>query len=258
MEGLLERSLSVRRPFSEKDRGFRDALLWEAAAELVTRGNEVMLISNDRRAFEGDDADGLHPELGQELRAAGAHEDSLVLVRSPGAAINRATAGCSQAQEADPALQRDGYLLGETMCELAKDAAGGEIEQPELLRQGQEDSVLGARLEAAHTPLSLSSNAAVPRASGQITVEVGCYFGADLEGRGEDIYADFEPLVGDGDLEDIGVGLLDNHVHLRVKNRTVRLLGEVSLTRLPNGLTLEAVRLTDVQLPAGSEMPVAA
>lgn len=254
IDGLLERSLNVRRPFSEKDRGFRDALLWEAALQLVSRSHEVVLISNDRRAFEGDEAERLHPALERELQAATGAEDTLTLVRSSGKAIERVSARSSAAQKITTAMQRDGYVTGEAMCALAKDAADWEIRQPELLDEGHDDEVLGVRVEAAHDPVSFSIDAVVPRADGRFVVEVGCEFGADLQVRGEDMYASYESLVGGGEVEDIGVGLVDDQLHLHVTGRRVRLLGELTVTVEDYGLVLEHVRLVNVRLSPESPM----
>jgi hypothetical protein len=72
-ESLIGRALENRKPFGEKGRGYRDALIWESVAALAASG-EVALITNNHSDFNASSAvreDGtraLHDDLIADLR----------------------------------------------------------------------------------------------------------------------------------------------------------------------------------------------
>jgi hypothetical protein len=63
---LLRRDLDRRKPFNEKGRGYRDALIWESILELAAKSeNEIVLVSRNAGDFGKDGF--LHPDLAQDL-----------------------------------------------------------------------------------------------------------------------------------------------------------------------------------------------
>lgn len=70
-EWLVSKALGPRRPFQERDRGYRDALLWHAAVnEVASTNHQTFLVSANEKDF-GDKKGGLHPHLVDDLNEAG-------------------------------------------------------------------------------------------------------------------------------------------------------------------------------------------
>lgn len=65
---LLQKALRKEKPFTSKDSGYRDALIWETVKKLAGEGHHVTLISEDRRAFFAESPEeGLAPSLAAEV-----------------------------------------------------------------------------------------------------------------------------------------------------------------------------------------------
>jgi hypothetical protein len=242
---LVTRSLARRRPFDSKDQGLRDALLWHTVLRLVTEGNDVLLISNDRKAFERSEAGGLHPALVKEAAVAGGRPDNVACVRTFAAAVERLTGPHAGEAAADSALA-DPEAIAEIMQLLAEAAQGFILEQPDLERQGFSNDLAGVRVLALEAPVSFEVKTSILRPSGDVLAEVEVGFRADLDGRFEDWDADLNPFLGDGQLDDCGAGLTDPHLIVYARDRLVLLCGEVHLGR--DGTTLRSVELRDVLL----------
>jgi hypothetical protein len=70
---LVDRAIRRKRPFDDAGSGFRDSLLWETVigAALENPLSEVLLISNDARAFKASESSGLHADLLDDLSSRG-------------------------------------------------------------------------------------------------------------------------------------------------------------------------------------------
>lgn len=80
-EPFVERALGRRKPFDAKGKnGYRDAVLWEAVIELA-REDEVVLVSNDVRAFVDDDGESLDRTLRDEVEERVGHRGRIRLAR---------------------------------------------------------------------------------------------------------------------------------------------------------------------------------
>ena len=66
-DSLVNRAINVSRPFQEKDKGYRDTLIWYSVLDLAKQNKEkVAFISNDK-GFQSESG-GLHPHLQKDLR----------------------------------------------------------------------------------------------------------------------------------------------------------------------------------------------
>ena len=82
-EVLLDRSLACRAPFDSRGRaGFRDALIWETIMELATRCEPVVFITKDPDFLDPATRGQLHPDLIEDLVAAGLPGDRIRPVES--------------------------------------------------------------------------------------------------------------------------------------------------------------------------------
>ena len=70
---LVDRAIGRKRPFDDAGSGFRDSLLWETVigAALENPLSEVVLISNDARAFKASESSDLHADLLDDLSSRG-------------------------------------------------------------------------------------------------------------------------------------------------------------------------------------------
>jgi len=86
-EQVVQRALDRRQPFDAggKD-GYRDALLWETVLELAA-AHDVILVSNDRRAYAGKDKDALSSALVDEARERCGRNGAVTLYTSPSSAV---------------------------------------------------------------------------------------------------------------------------------------------------------------------------
>jgi len=86
---VVDRALSRLQPFdSEGKDGYRDVLLWETIMDLVEHGDEVLLVSNDRKAFHESKADHqLSHTLTVEARARAGRPGSIRLVSTAREAV---------------------------------------------------------------------------------------------------------------------------------------------------------------------------
>lgn len=83
LEVLLDRSLACRAPFDAHGRaGFRDALIWETIMELATRSEPVVFITKDSDFLDPATSARLHPDLIEDLMAAGLPGDRIRPVES--------------------------------------------------------------------------------------------------------------------------------------------------------------------------------
>jgi hypothetical protein len=64
-ETIVKRAIAKKKPFRSDDRGYRDALIWEAVLTVCSSKETTAFISNDTEAFWKDDD--LHPDLKDDL-----------------------------------------------------------------------------------------------------------------------------------------------------------------------------------------------
>jgi hypothetical protein len=77
---LVERALRQHRPFGDKDKGFRDSVLWETVLQKVAKSDrQTVLITNDSGFTK--DAE-LHPDLKADLSAVKLTEDAVLIYDS--------------------------------------------------------------------------------------------------------------------------------------------------------------------------------
>ncbi|MCH8911769.1 MAG: DUF4935 domain-containing protein [Chloroflexi bacterium] len=77
---VLDRALARRRPFSVKDLGYKDTLIWLSILDLFARQTtKVVFMSSDSDYREGDN---LHSDLVDDLKSMDIPEDSVVIVRN--------------------------------------------------------------------------------------------------------------------------------------------------------------------------------
>jgi len=70
-EWLVSKALGSQRPFREKDRGYRDALVWHSVLyDVASTEYQTYLVSENKTDF-GDTEGGLHPDLVADLKAIG-------------------------------------------------------------------------------------------------------------------------------------------------------------------------------------------
>lgn len=87
VDELLDRDLAERRPFDEKGRGLRDAVIWESIlSDMQSHDEEVALISNDGdfsspRSDQAGKAE-LHGDLRDDLDSAGYGRERVKLFKS--------------------------------------------------------------------------------------------------------------------------------------------------------------------------------
>lgn len=82
-EALVDRDLSRRKPFTDKGKGYRDALIWLSLVEALRRAGgpkRVALVSGNSKDFTENDM--LHADLASDLRAKGAPEHAITVFAS--------------------------------------------------------------------------------------------------------------------------------------------------------------------------------
>lgn len=245
---LVRRSLQRRPPFDLHDRGYRDALIWHTVLELVRDGEEVLLISNDGRAFSAEgDTSSLHPALAAEIEASCGDRRRVTLRRDLRTALvyirestSAATVVAKRALACEP-LVRD--LAGR----IVSCADEGVLDQSALSAQGW-PNLLGVRIYTGD-PIGAPALERVISVPGEpLSALVSLRVRADLDVRlplDLDIDDDLA-MVASGDFLDFGVGQLDHLVQLRV-SRDVEVLCAVALE--PEGSpATRSWRFTDVAL----------
>jgi hypothetical protein len=102
---VVKRALARDQPFDSRGKdGYRDSLLWETVLELATN-HEVLLVSDDRRAFAGTDKEKLSPALDKEACERIGRAGAVTLLTSVSAAA------AIFAAENDEVRRRVGRLL---------------------------------------------------------------------------------------------------------------------------------------------------
>jgi hypothetical protein len=86
-ETAVKRALAHKRPFNQKDRGYKDTLIWESALDQIRQGaTGLLLVSKDRGfALEGK----LHPHLLEDTRALGTNDNDVKLAEDYDSAIEQ-------------------------------------------------------------------------------------------------------------------------------------------------------------------------
>lgn len=247
---LVRRSLERRPPFDSSDKGYRDALLWHTVLDLTRQGSDVILASNDARAFSADKGGaGLHPVLVHEVEAMCGDSDRVRLVRSLGQAIELLCERTDQARADAQRILGDEEVVAEVMKRLVEEADEEIIEERELHAQGWPEDLVGVRVLDIRNLGGLSVESAVRRADETLVVEISLRTLAELDVRSIDglEYNDAEALIDTGYVSDYGVGLLDG-LHQMYLTRDIELLGELILTP-DNDMPLCSVELRAVRIP---------
>ncbi|KPJ68573.1 MAG: hypothetical protein AMJ43_00025 [Coxiella sp. DG_40] len=78
-DSVVARALAPRKPFKEKDTGYRDTLLWEVILrKIATKDTSTFLISNNHKDFANKPTDRLlHSDLIEDLVSVGLPKDSV-------------------------------------------------------------------------------------------------------------------------------------------------------------------------------------
>jgi len=148
---LVRRSLDHRRPFDGSDRGYRDALLWHTALELLRERHSVVLVSNDKAAFVADGAtEQLHLDLASELRAFGV-EGELRLAKDLGRACQVVEEMASPTRKAIRNLLSVDEIAAEVMHSLCTGAQDQTLEGEELRSWGWSEDLAGSALWRSRT-----------------------------------------------------------------------------------------------------------
>jgi hypothetical protein len=87
---LFDDAVAERRPFQERGRGFKDALIWATVRELA-KGDEVVLLTKNHKDFAESDEhpEILHPHLREDLEADAQPPDRVKLVNDLDTFIQR-------------------------------------------------------------------------------------------------------------------------------------------------------------------------
>ena len=65
---LIKRQFEIRKPFSKKGTGYRDALIWEILLTTASdNDNSIAFITNNWKDFSGEESDELHAHLLNDL-----------------------------------------------------------------------------------------------------------------------------------------------------------------------------------------------
>lgn len=80
---LVGKALERKRPFKEKDRGYRDGLLWEVVLRKVANNDhQTMFVTDNKNDFyKKENDEEIHTDLRQEIEDAHLEEDRIVLYR---------------------------------------------------------------------------------------------------------------------------------------------------------------------------------
>lgn len=78
---LVNKAIRRRKPFSGKGAGYRDALIWQTAAGLISGEKTVALITDNYKDFAAADGETIHADLIAELEEAGGKAESVLLYR---------------------------------------------------------------------------------------------------------------------------------------------------------------------------------
>lgn len=84
---LLQRALDRRKPFKERDAGYRDALLWETVLDQAKQGTTVLCTMNTRDFAQAESPDRLAAELTADVLAANLEESAVTLSSDLGALV---------------------------------------------------------------------------------------------------------------------------------------------------------------------------
>lgn len=107
---LGRRAVARHKPFKKNGAGYQDALVWELVRERACEG-EVVLISDNKEDFGGDDDGGLDPYLVDELAGEGLDGRVTRVPSIPSfAAVYLANAQVHEAELAARLENDDGYL----------------------------------------------------------------------------------------------------------------------------------------------------
>jgi len=251
---LARRSLHRRPPFDAHDRGYRDALIWHTVLDLVEQGEDVLLVSDDARAFSSKSEPGrLHPALASEVEALCGDRRRVHLARELHAALTFVTQHTNAARSAAIRALGSDELTAEVMMAMIACADGEVLEQAELHAQGWQN-LIGVRVYPHQPASGLDVERATSVLGEPLSVRVSLVVEAELDVRFP-LYAQREDdlaMVGAGELLDFGVGWLDDLVHLQVARAveircTVQLLPADDDVRVP--WRLGEVSLRELRVP---------
>jgi hypothetical protein len=143
---VVDRALSRSQPFDSGGRtGYRDVLLWENVLELVSDGDEVVLVSGDVRAFcQSKNDKRISDHLVREVAGRCDRPYAVRLVATPEEAL-KLVLGTSEETEGEfKKLMADEAFMKELL-----ELMGEELEYLELDRDVTAELILKARLSSA-------------------------------------------------------------------------------------------------------------
>ena len=127
-EDVLKRTLKKRKPFGDKDKGYKDTLIWETILELLSnRCERVVFIVANHTDFAGLPAGSLHSDLIKDLGDHGFTDGSVALKLS--------------IKEASNYLREVGGLNAASLIELIAEQIKDSVDFDDLLTEHSNDIV---------------------------------------------------------------------------------------------------------------------
>jgi hypothetical protein len=247
---LVRRSLERRPPFDSNDRGYRDTLLWHTVLELIGDGCEVILATNDARAFASAKSDSrLHPLLAAEVEAVREGASPVKLARSLGEAIELVCEGTGQARTDVHRALEDDEFVAELMKQFVELGDGRILGEAELYGQGWPEKLIGIRVTEIVDFGGLGVVSALSQPEGTLSAELSLRVRASLDARALDLleYSEAEDLIDTGYMDDCGVALTDGLFQMLV-TRDIELVGDVAF-RAPFSGSYPRLGLRRVLIP---------
>lgn len=233
---LALRAIDRRPPFDERGSGFRDAIIWETAIGLAAEGEAVLLISTDE-AFAESDA--LHPQLAAEARSRCAAGGGIELAKTLHDALDGIKNPVPSRTVATPRYVE----VADAMIEVCRQLDGYTLSPSDLARFGWPRGFDGVRISDAEWTTGPVWEVLREGADAVYRGVIGVRASIDARATAELLYdTEIGRLVQEGDLRDIGRGLLDDLDQFRV-DRPLMVTFEMKLGPGP------ACRVLEIRLP---------
>lgn len=78
-ERVLRRLFKKKKPFGDKEKGYKDTLIWESILTICNRFDKVIFITANFKDFAQPPSDSLHPDLVEGLEALSLDGDKVIL-----------------------------------------------------------------------------------------------------------------------------------------------------------------------------------
>jgi hypothetical protein len=149
---VVDRALSRSQPFdSEGKDGYRDVLLWETVMDLVERGDEVLLVTEDTKAFHESKAEReLSHSLAIEARARSGRPGSVRLVSTAREAVEEVLGKSEEAEARFLALMDSEEFADEFFKRVEWELHGFELGPDTMRGLLSTGRVLAAHISGVH------------------------------------------------------------------------------------------------------------